>query len=105
VLSAAAPMSLRQCLENIVDIRAAPTPKMLRSLAEFCSNPAERALLLGWAADKTLYRHEIFDSPRHLVDLLAACPSLRLSAERLLELLPSLHPRYYSISSSAMVCI
>ncbi len=103
VLPEAPAVTLRQALAHIVDIRAPPTPKVLRSLAELAADPADRQRLTLWASDKDVYRREIIDAPRHLLDLLKECPSIRLTAERLLDLQPSLHPRYYSISSSSMV--
>eukprot|EP00762_Andalucia_godoyi_P000170 ANDGO_02444.mRNA.1 NADPH--cytochrome P450 reductase len=97
--------TLRRVFEWYVDILAPPKKNVLRVLARYCSSAEERARLEFMAdasaeENKLAYKQFITDSYRSLLDVLNAFPSCAPSIAHLLEVLPRLQPRYYSISSS-----
>ncbi|KAJ1670832.1 hypothetical protein GGF38_001242 [Coemansia sp. RSA 25] len=95
---AAAPARLGDILRWACDVSAAPRRQLLRALADHCGAALDRDRLLflssrqGAAAFGELRRQ----APTTL-DLLRAFPSCRPPAARLLELLPPLAPRAYSL--------
>ncbi|KAJ2743058.1 hypothetical protein GGI20_004024 [Coemansia sp. BCRC 34301] len=98
---ATTPASPLDILRWTCDVCAAPRKQLLRALAEHCTEAQDRDRLLflssrqGAAAFDNLRRQ----APTTL-DLLCAFPSCCLPIERLLELLPPLAPRAYSICNA-----
>uniref|UniRef100_A0AAU2UXW8 Bifunctional cytochrome P450/NADPH--P450 reductase n=1 Tax=Streptomyces sp. NBC_00003 TaxID=2903608 RepID=A0AAU2UXW8_9ACTN len=88
------PLSVRELLTHYVELGARPTRDQIALLAAHNPCPPERAALEHLAAD----------DPRPLLDLIEDHPALRgaLDWPTLLELLPPLRPRQYSVSSSPM---
>uniref|UniRef100_UPI00358E8977 methionine synthase reductase n=1 Tax=Myxine glutinosa TaxID=7769 RepID=UPI00358E8977 len=96
--------SLRMLFTHILEIRAVPKKAFLRSLAEHAEDPTERHRLLELcsrqgAAD---YLQHIRKSLVCLADLLHSFPTLCPPVALLLEHLPCLQARSYSISSSPL---
>ena len=54
---------------------------------------------------KALYQKWIVDDVRHLLHILEDLPTCKPPVDHLLELLPRLQPRFYSIASSAKVIL
>lgn len=52
---------------------------------------------------KSLYQSWVVDSCRHVTHILEDLPTCKPPVDHLLELLPRLQPRFYSIASSAKV--
>lgn len=98
------PCTLFAALQGYYDILAPPRKPMLTMLAEYTSNPEEKKQLSALASDdpdqQEEYNRYILHDVRTLAEVLAAFPSTRPPLDHLLELLPRLQPRYYSISSS-----
>ncbi|MFE9569043.1 bifunctional cytochrome P450/NADPH--P450 reductase [Streptomyces sp. NPDC006692] len=86
------PLSVRELLTHYVELNAAATPAQAALLAAHNPCPPERAALERLAAD----------DPRTLLGLIEDHPALRgaLDWPTILELLPPLRPRPYSVSSS-----
>ena len=78
---------------------------MLRLLAEHCTDADERRSLLRLCSrgGRDAYAALTAPSPT-LLDVLLAFPSCDPPLEALLDILPPLQPRLYSISSSPLVC-
>jgi cytochrome P450 / NADPH-cytochrome P450 reductase len=76
-------------------------------LAEYAEAPAEKAALLAFCGDapeaSARYREQVLSKNVSLVDLLEEFPSCALPFNIFIELVPTLKPRYYSISSSPLV--
>ncbi|KAJ2401444.1 hypothetical protein GGI23_001394 [Coemansia sp. RSA 2559] len=95
------PTTVCSIFEWAVDITSLPRKQLLRALADYCSEPVDRDRMLylssrqGGAAFDELRRQ----GPA-LVDILHAFPSCVPPTERLLDLLPPLAPRSYSICNS-----
>ncbi|MER6573677.1 cytochrome P450 [Streptomyces sp. NPDC001093] len=89
------PLTVRQLLTHHVELQQRPTARQLALLAEANPCPPERAALAALTGD----------DPRTLVELAEDHPALRgaLGWPLLLDLLPPLRPRTYSVSSSPVV--
>ncbi|KAI6214883.1 NADPH--cytochrome P450 reductase [Aphelenchoides besseyi] len=88
------PCSYRTALKHYVDIVAPVKSHVLRAFAEFTSDEKEKRIL-----DRE-YAHFIVKERRSVVDILQHFNTCRPPIELILELLPRLQARYYSISSS-----
>jgi len=101
------PTSYRTALLHYVDIVAPVKSHVLRTFAEFTSDPKEKEYLglLSTATEEGLseYGQFVQKERRNVVDILERFSSCRPPIELLLELLPRLQARYYSISSSPKV--
>ncbi|WJY41881.1 cytochrome P450 [Streptomyces sp. P9-2B-2] len=86
------PLTVRQLLTHHLELGLRPTPDQVAVLAAHNPCPPERHALETLAED----------DPRTLIDLLEAHPALRgaLPWPTVLELLPPLRTRHYSLSSS-----
>jgi cytochrome P450 / NADPH-cytochrome P450 reductase len=76
-------------------------------MARYTSDPAQRQQLQAMASTgqdgQAGYRERVLLPRRSLIDLLDAFPACDMPFEVYLDRLPPLHPRYYSISSSARI--
>lgn len=89
------PVTVRELLTRHVELQHRPTAEQVAVLAAADPCPPEAAALAALPAD----------DPRTFVELVEAHPALRgaLSWGQLLELLPPLRPRHYSVSSAPAV--
>lgn len=97
------PSTLRQILTDTVDITTPPRKSLLKALAEFASDSHEKTRLNLLAKDGDQfdeYSKWIKHDHRTIIEVLAHFPSIKIPLQSLIELLPRLAPRYYSISSS-----
>ncbi|KAG5885625.1 hypothetical protein JTB14_006171, partial [Gonioctena quinquepunctata] len=98
------PCTYRTALTHYLDITQNPRTHVLKELAEYCSDPAEKEKLKLMASTspegKALYQKWIIEDNRNIVHILEDMPSCQPALDHLCELLPRLQPRYYSISSS-----
>ncbi|MFI9273299.1 bifunctional cytochrome P450/NADPH--P450 reductase [Kitasatospora sp. NPDC052896] len=90
------PLTIRQLLTHHVELQDRPTAGQLRTLAALNPCPPERADLTALAEQARE------DDHRSLLDVIEDHPALRetLTWPVLLDLLPAIRPRHYSISSS-----
>ncbi|WP_414167284.1 cytochrome P450 [Streptoverticillium reticulum] len=86
------PVTVRELLVQHLELQHRPTARQRETLAAHNPCPPEQAAL----------RAVCDDDPRTVLDLIEEHPALRgtLGAAELLDLLPPLRPRHYSISSS-----
>ncbi|KAI6241541.1 NADPH--cytochrome P450 reductase [Aphelenchoides fujianensis] len=101
------PCSYRTALTHYVDIVAPVKSHVLRAFAEFTTDEKEKnyLTLLSTASEEGLreYSQFILKDRRSVVDILQHFNTCRPPIELILELLPRLQARYYSISSSPKV--
>jgi len=101
------PTSYRTALLHYVDIVALPRTHILKELAKYTEDNKERSqleLMAGTTPEgKALYQSWIVSDVRHLLHILEDLPTCKPPVDHLLELLPRLQPRFYSIASSAKV--
>lgn len=96
------PASLGFVLSRCVDLTGPTKKSVLRLLAEHCHDAAERRTLTFFCAKagKDAYAHEVAEHQPSLLDLLVRFPSCSPPLDALLDALPPLTPRMYSVSSS-----
>ena len=105
----AVPTTVRQALAEMLDlVLQAPFTELLTALHAAATATEERVRLETWLeilalppdhAESAALRKTLTDNFMTVVDLLAAFPSAAIGLEVLLEHLPRLKPRLYSISS------
>lgn len=96
------PVPLREALSSKLAL-AAPTRRIVETMAAIASEPAEKAKLAGLLAPES---KELLDSwlrEREFVDLLAEFPSARPRPQELVNHMRRLMPRLYSVASSQRV--
>ncbi|KAK6970169.1 methionine synthase reductase-like isoform X1 [Biomphalaria glabrata] len=93
--------TLRHIFTTCLDIRQPPSKAFLRSLVNSTSNPIEMRRLQELCSKEgaSLYSEHIRECNISLLDLLFAFPSCHPPVERLIEHLPRLLPRPYSVCS------
>lgn len=98
------PATYRTALLHYVDIASTVKTHQLRELAEYTNVAEDKEFLLNITDSteeaKKQYQDWILVPHRHIVAVLEDLPSLRPPLDHILELLPRLQCRYYSISSS-----
>ena len=101
------PCSYRTALTHYVDICHTPRTHVLKELADYATNEADKELLKKMSSStdegKALYSEWIIKSARSIVHVLEDLPSCKIPLDHLLEFMPRLQPRYYSISSSPKI--
>ncbi|KRZ77412.1 NADPH--cytochrome P450 reductase [Trichinella papuae] len=93
------PCSFRTALTYYVDISTPPKTNVVKELSQYCSDENEKNFLLSMRK----YSEWVIHDHRTLLDILTELPSCRPPLDLVLELLPRLQPRFYSISSSPKV--
>jgi len=96
--------TLRHIFTTCIDIKAVPKKTLLRALVDYTDNEIEKRRLqeLCSAQGAKDYFKFVREPYTGLLDILNAFPSCNPPTERLLELLPRLQPRAYSVSSSPL---
>ncbi|HWL14552.1 MAG TPA: sulfite reductase subunit alpha [Opitutus sp.] len=97
-----APISLREALRERLSL-AAPTAKIIGTLAAKATDAGEKAKLLGLLAPESKEVLTAFLQEREYVDLLTEFPSAKLTPQELVDHQRKLMPRLYSIASSPKV--
>ncbi|KAI1292329.1 NADPH--cytochrome P450 reductase [Halotydeus destructor] len=101
------PCSYRTALTYYIDITHPPRTHILKEIMDFSDNEEEKQLLKTMSSSseegKHLYSEWIIKSCRSIVHVLEDLPSVKPPLDHLLEVLPRLQARYYSISSSPKV--
>ncbi|CAJ0578195.1 unnamed protein product, partial [Mesorhabditis spiculigera] len=93
--------SLRYIFTHCLDIRRAPGRPVLRVFADATSDEGEKRRLLELCSSQGMaeFTAHIRQAAVSIVDVLAAFPGVRPAPERLIEQLPRLIPRPYSVSN------
>lgn len=94
------PCSFGTALRHYVDLNGKPSHFVLREILGFTTDPAQKEFLQRVIASHDEFTKWLVDAHRNIVDVLEDLPSANPPVDYLLELLPPLQPRYYSISSS-----
>lgn len=97
------PCTLGTALRHYVDISGRPSSYVVRELTAFTSDPADKERLQRLSQQPAEFTAWVTASERNIVDVLEDIPSAAPPIDYVLELLPRLQPRYYSISSSPKV--
>lgn len=98
------PTTYRAALTYYVDITSTPRTHVLKEISDYATNEEQKELLKKMSSSsdegKALYSDWIIKSCRSIVHVLEDMDSVKPAIDHLLELLPRLQARYYSISSS-----
>jgi NADPH-ferrihemoprotein reductase len=98
------PCTYRTALLHYVDITCTPRTNVVKEMAEYCTDEEDKRFLLSMTSTKEESRKKFSDwivaDHRTVLDILEDVPSCRPPLDHLLELMPRLQARYYSISSS-----
>merc|ERR1719195_1860294 len=101
------PTTYRTALSYYVEITALPRTHILKELSVYTSDAEQRSqleLMASTTAEgKALYQSWVVDSCRHITHILEDMDTCKPPIDHILELLPRLQPRFYSIASSAKV--
>ncbi|XP_019632144.1 PREDICTED: methionine synthase reductase-like [Branchiostoma belcheri] len=97
--------TIRHALLTCLEIRAVPKKAFLRMLVEHTSDAVQKRRLQELCSKQGTADYAAFirEPNLRLLDVLTAFPSCCPPFERLLEMLPRLQPRPYSVSSSPLV--
>jgi NADPH-ferrihemoprotein reductase len=94
------PAPLSRAFAVLVDLQEVPRKSVLEKLLLYAKEPGQETVLRGWL-DKVAYVEKVEKDFMTILEILRSLPSpLVVPAEELLQILPPLLPRYYSISSS-----
>lgn len=99
------PCSARDAFLHGVDLTSPPKKSLLRILAEYCSDSKEKERLMHLCSKegRKEYMDTIVKSHRAFCDIVFENSSCKPPLDVLLDALPPLSPRMYSISSSSTV--
>eukprot|EP00903_Cladosiphon_okamuranus_P017375 g16006.t1 len=100
------PCTVREAFMRFMDIMAVPRRSLLEQLTPYVEDHAEREAmhLLSSKEGKEAYHREVEEPGWTLADLLLErFSSLSMPLDHFLHIVPHLHPRYYTISSSSSV--
>lgn len=99
------PCSYRTALTHYVDIVAPPKINVIKEISEYCTDDKEKSFLQSMTSTKEESRKKFLEwivgDHRTVLDIMHDLPSCRPPLDHLLELMPRLQARYYSISSSS----
>lgn len=101
------PTTYRTALLHYVDITSVPRTHVLKEISEYATNEEEKKMLKLMATSseegKKKYLDWCVDNSRSIIHIIEDLPSLKPPLDHILELLPRLQARYYSISSSPKI--
>lgn len=96
--------TLRQVFTTCLDIREPPKKALLRVMLEYTSDPLEKRRVQELCSKQGAedYTKFVREPSLSMLDVLNWFPSCRIPVERLIEHLPRLQPRPYSVCSSPL---
>jgi sulfite reductase alpha subunit-like flavoprotein len=97
------PCSVLTALTRHCDLTGLYSKLTLRTLAEFAAAPEEKEQLLHLASlkGKADYARKVQACMMSVADLFKAFPSVRVPVHLLVQVLPRIQPRFYTLASSA----
>lgn len=97
--------SLREIFLHCVEIRAVPKKILFRIIANYTSDEEEKQCLLFLSSPEgSYYFTDLIRQPSlSILDILSHYPSCKPPVEKIIECLPPLRPRFYSVTSSPLV--
>ena len=96
------PISLVDVFTNYVELAQPATKRQIKTLAEACHCPPEKMHLESLTTEDA-YVEQVLSKRVSVLDVLEKYPAIDLKLESLLEMLPPMKSRQYSISSSPLV--
>lgn len=93
-------LTVMELFEQYLDIFSPPTRKFLKTLLAFADNPKEVAMLKRLLEPSHIDEFNAFIQESNCAEVLSAFPSAIPPIEYLLNVVPCIGPRYYSIASN-----
>jgi len=93
------PITLSNLLTNYVDVKQPISREQLKDLAAHTICPPHKYELESMA-EEGIYEHRVLEKGITIVDLLEKYEACEMSFEHFLEIVPTLKPKFYSVSSS-----
>ncbi|CAM9262505.1 unnamed protein product [Choristocarpus tenellus] len=100
------PCTTRKAFQSYLDVMSIPRRSLLEQFVPYVSDEVEREMLRRLSSkDGRMEYHEMIEGAGKTLSevIISDVPSLRLPLENFLHIVPHLHPRYYTISSSKVV--
>lgn len=99
------PCTIRTALLRYCDLHGPPRKGLLGKLAHFATKDSDKSALaeLVSPAGKHAFHDYVHNQQKSVWEVFQDFPSIRIPLSRLLEYLPRLQPRYYTIASSSKV--
>eukprot|EP01103_Thecamoeba_quadrilineata_P017448 TRINITY_DN6199_c0_g1_i1.p1 TRINITY_DN6199_c0_g1~~TRINITY_DN6199_c0_g1_i1.p1 ORF type:complete len:674 (-),score=127.37 TRINITY_DN6199_c0_g1_i1:38-2017(-) len=97
------PCTIEYALTHLVELTAVPRQSILKPLLQYVNDPAEKeefSLLVSEVDAMNKYNHWVKQDQRTLPEIFSHFKSLKPPVDHILEILPRMQPRFYSISSS-----
>ncbi|CAF3904232.1 unnamed protein product [Rotaria sp. Silwood1] len=91
--------TIREILTQYIDLITTPQPHILKLIASFASDPGEQRAILELGKGAQRYEDWKINAPS-VKEMLNQFPSVKIPLDEIIQILPKLQPRYYSISSS-----
>jgi sulfite reductase alpha subunit-like flavoprotein len=90
-------------LTTFIDLQGPISKRLMKEMLPHCRSLEDRDKIERWTklGDKT-FDSDITKKFIGVCDLMAVLPSLKLSAEFILQKFPTIMPRYYTIASSSL---
>eukprot|EP01004_Peranema_trichophorum_P002658 NODE_16_length_5592_cov_268.649479_g13_i0.p1 GENE.NODE_16_length_5592_cov_268.649479_g13_i0~~NODE_16_length_5592_cov_268.649479_g13_i0.p1 ORF type:complete len:1810 (-),score=446.90 NODE_16_length_5592_cov_268.649479_g13_i0:99-5528(-) len=92
-------ITVEELFVKVVDIFGKPSRRFYQTLSHFATNPKEKERLLAMGEGKGEFV-DFLSETRHYADALKIFTSAKPPLHYLIEMVPNIKPRYYSISSS-----
>lgn len=93
-------LSVRTLLTRHLELKHPLSHKKVSTLLDSIACPPEKMKLARWLDDEELFDEEVRAKKLRLLDILMMFPSCQPTLDTLIELLPPLAPRTYSIASA-----
>eukprot|EP01138_Halocafeteria_seosinensis_P007869 gb/GECG01008040.1/.p1 GENE.gb/GECG01008040.1/~~gb/GECG01008040.1/.p1 ORF type:complete len:732 (+),score=118.34 gb/GECG01008040.1/:1-2196(+) len=99
------PCTVRTALLRYCDLHGPPRKNLLGKLAHFATKSSDKSALaeLASSAGKHAFHDYVHGQQKSVWEVFQDFPSIRIPLNPLLEYLPRLQPRYYTIASSSKV--
>lgn len=101
------PCTYRTAFTHYIDIASPPRVQPLREMSSFAKSEEDlkfmELICSSQPEGREKYNEWVLKGCRNIVQIINDIPTFRPPADLLIELLPRLQPRYYSISSSNLV--
>lgn len=97
-------MSIKNVFSNLIDLKAIPPKQFLINYSNIVENPNHGKELKNIASNTNVYKEWVKEnSPISIIDIIEKYPTQNTELPRLIEILPILKPRSYSICSSPKI--
>ena len=96
-------ITVKEALTKFIDFKGPLSKKMLKELVRYCRSLDDREKCEKYAKlGGKCFEEELLSKHKDMIDLKGVLPSLFLPIEFILQKLPTIMPRYFTIASSSL---